>query len=107
MAQQPLLTRLLCLPSGRAQPVQPEMLPGGSQLLGVFPLTCVWLSVTVAGPPKSPLMIPPAPPDAELPVTWLLLSVSATTGVLGRPKLKFAMPPPMPSSVPSLGAVFR
>ena len=51
---------------GGPQPVQPLMVPGGSQLSGLLPVTDVAARVTV--PPE--LKMPP-PWAAVLPVTWL------------------------------------
>lgn len=82
--------------------LQPAMVPGGSQLSGTLPATRVPVSVTV----PSWLTMPPADPDAELPVTLLPLMVSTPLPPVGGiPKLALAMPPPTPA-VPelSLGA---
>src|SRR5205814_479951 len=61
--------RVCCRPrcDSADQPVQPAIVPGGSQLSGVLPVTAVFDSVTV--PPE--LKMPP-PWAAMLPVTWLL-----------------------------------
>ena len=89
-------------PSNRSgQPVQPETEPRGSQLSGVFEETLVWSSVTdeVPAGSKLTLRIPPAPPSALLPVTWLLLSTSVAVSAASNVAL--AIPPPRPS-----GALF-
>ena len=81
--------------------MQPETEPGGSQLSGVFAETLLWFSVTdeVPAGSKLKLKIPPAPPSALFPVTWLLLSTSVASRAASN--VVFAIPPPMPS-----GALF-
>ena len=65
---------------------------------GVLPLMSVWFSVTNPGPKKSGFARPPPMPSSEtaLAVTVLLFSTSVGAGAPGMPKLKLAIPPPMP-----------
>src|SRR5215472_16800273 len=72
------------------QPVQPAIVPGGSQLSGVLPVTAVFDNVT--DPPE--LKMPP-PWAATLPVTWLLCDVTAPPSS-GVPETPLASPPPSP-----------
>src|SRR2546429_9468759 len=80
-----------------AQPAQPEIEPGGSQLSGVFPDTSVWLSVTVpADTVGSKLMFTMPPPLAALlPVTALWFSSSVGVGWPAK-KIALTIPPPRP-----------
>ena len=65
-AVNPQVTGAVSILNELPQPVQPTMVPRGSQLSGLFPVTDVDASITV--PPE--LKMPP-PWAAVLPVTWL------------------------------------
>jgi hypothetical protein len=98
------LIRSACHPSrgspGSCRPPESTATRSPGHRHGTLPVTLVPVSVTV--PPW--LTMPPPPPDAELPVILLPLTVSTPLPLI--PALALAMPPPIPALPElSVGAV--